>query len=494
MSITSLPEPGRLVEVGDRSFLVTHVPKNEPSEGPVPQGSGGSVHRVKLLSLEEDAFGEVEEVIWENEPGIRTRKKPGLPNLSSKSDPNGCAAILNALGWGVVDFVRQDLGEVEPFIANEVDKALLDGRLDIDNYWAGKEIGPAGGVIDSKGEVEDHIRQLKRRLKESRAYIDATPGHLELVVAEALDLAGQPPLEPATLGGEPIDPEVWSEELIFRMPEFSGSWAGCAEGLEHPQTGKVRPITFDHETAAGENGVVLCHLNHPLVRMSRNMLIAEIRAGKEKQGVSKLQIRAVDDCTGDKMAIVHALLLVTGETGQLLHQELIRCGVENSGLQDQPEAMTSRRIENANFLGADGSEILEAQGWFAKRWNGPDGFETALTAALDAEVEKRMKSIQGMLMKRRKEELGDQIKPLRKRAETIRKEIKDQFPDRGGAKVEENGRREKDLAALRDRLEAVELEAARGSKEIKGRYNDPQAWVFPASLALTFPRDISRMF
>ena len=97
-------------------------------------------------------------------------------------------------------------------------------------------------------------------------------------------------------------------------------------------------------------------------------------------------------------------------------------------------------------------------------------------------------------MKWRKEKLADEIKPLRKLAESIREEIKAQRPDQGGQNVEERGQRENDVAALRDRLEMIEREAEKGAKEIKDRYSDPQAWVFPVSMTIIYPRDISHMF
>ncbi|MCV5264485.1 hypothetical protein OFC55_43180, partial [Escherichia coli] len=76
-------------------------------------------------------------------------------------------------------------------------------------------------------------------------------------------------LEPVSLPGAP-------EGRVFRMPPLSGSWTRCLEGLEHPYTHAVRPITFDHDVARGRDDVVLVHLNHPLVQMSLRLLRAEV--------------------------------------------------------------------------------------------------------------------------------------------------------------------------------------------------------------------------
>ena len=505
MTSIVLPQPGQLVEVRDRLFLVTNVAGNEPTGDAVPRGSNGPTHVVKLLSLEEDAFGDVLEIMWENEPGIRVRERPGLPDLASTNDPNGSNAVLNAVLWGVVDFVRRGLGKVAPAVDRETEIAMLDGRLDLDTfwteteveplarrlieegvleghlepqiYWANKEVGALGRIPRSESPGRDHIRRLKKRLKEAKTDISAAPSRLRLVVEVALDLAGQPPLKPVTLDGEPVDSNSWTEDLVFLMPGLHGDWAECAKGLEHPDTGKVRPITFDHKTAAETDDVVLCHLNHPLVRMSLGVLRAEMWAGKEEQKLSRFQIAGIDEHQCGNMAIVHALLLVTGGSGQLLHQELIHCGVELDGVEVRPQMIDWRRVEYGVWTDGDEADFPEVRRWFAERWTGSVGFETALMRGLDAQVEKRMKSIQASLMKRRKEENRARINPLREMALAIRRDIKAE-------------QRDENVATLRARLEPLESEIERGALEIKDRYSNFRTWVFPAAMALAYPVEI----
>jgi hypothetical protein len=47
------------------------------------------------------------------------------------------------------------------------------------------------------------------------------------------------------------------------------------EGLRHPYTGKLRPITFDHQVAKGREDVVLVHLNRRLVQMCLRLMRAD---------------------------------------------------------------------------------------------------------------------------------------------------------------------------------------------------------------------------
>lgn len=56
-------------------------------------------------------------------------------------------------------------------------------------------------------------------------------------------LTDKPDLTPAKLADLP-------EARVFRMPALAGSWSRCLDGLEHPYTKRIRPITFDHAYAA----------------------------------------------------------------------------------------------------------------------------------------------------------------------------------------------------------------------------------------------------
>ena len=65
---------------------------------------------------------------------------------------------------------------------------------------------------------------------------------------------------------------------VFEMPALTGSWARCMEGLRHPHTQKLRPITFDHDVAKNRDDVVLVHLNHRLVQMCLRLMRAGVGA------------------------------------------------------------------------------------------------------------------------------------------------------------------------------------------------------------------------
>jgi len=88
------PEPGQLVEVRRRQWLVSDVDSSSVSPGRPRQ------NLVKLASIDEDALGEELEVIWELEPGAHVIERAGLPRLTGLDDPSTLDAFLDAVRWG----------------------------------------------------------------------------------------------------------------------------------------------------------------------------------------------------------------------------------------------------------------------------------------------------------------------------------------------------------------------------------------------------------
>ena len=78
--MSSIPEIGQLVQVRNRAFVVTKVqPQSLPVEATQP--TQPPMHRIKLSSVEDDAFGEEAELLWELEPGAQVRERAAtLPN------------------------------------------------------------------------------------------------------------------------------------------------------------------------------------------------------------------------------------------------------------------------------------------------------------------------------------------------------------------------------------------------------------------------------
>jgi superfamily II DNA or RNA helicase len=93
--LNSIPEPGQLVEVRRRQWVVSDVKGStfDPSNGQ---------HLVNLSSLDEDALGEELQVIWQLEPGAQVLEKAGMPKITGWDTHEKKEAFLDAVRWGAV--------------------------------------------------------------------------------------------------------------------------------------------------------------------------------------------------------------------------------------------------------------------------------------------------------------------------------------------------------------------------------------------------------
>jgi hypothetical protein len=98
----ALPDPGQLVEVRQRSFVVSEVSRSAAPPDLLRPGLDGHQHLVTLSSVEDDAYGEELRVVWELEPGARIHEKSALPEPTGFDEPRRLDAFLDAVRWGAV--------------------------------------------------------------------------------------------------------------------------------------------------------------------------------------------------------------------------------------------------------------------------------------------------------------------------------------------------------------------------------------------------------
>jgi superfamily II DNA or RNA helicase len=228
-----------------------------------------------------------------------------------------------------VEKMREDLGTVGEVIADCVAAAMLGGRRVLDTDPAEQRLDPVRRQLKFERNLREQIDRLSQQLAESRRNLRMAPENIKAVVDVALQLAGQPALQPAQdATHNPAQPAAAPIHL-WRMPLLSGSWQRALDGLRHPHTHAVRPITFDHAVASGRDDVVLVHLNHPLVQMSMRLLRAEVWANHERRGLQRATARIVPSYLLDTpAAVAHARLVIIGGDSQRLHEELISAGGE----------------------------------------------------------------------------------------------------------------------------------------------------------------------
>jgi SNF2 family DNA or RNA helicase len=98
----SLPEPGQIVIVRRRPFVVNDI---QTSTLPLPatvQDQSGRQHLLRLSSIEDEGLGEELSVIWELEPGVASLDRAQLPTLKGFDSPRVFDAFLDAVTWGAV--------------------------------------------------------------------------------------------------------------------------------------------------------------------------------------------------------------------------------------------------------------------------------------------------------------------------------------------------------------------------------------------------------
>ncbi|MDA1409790.1 RNA polymerase-associated protein RapA [Pseudomonas aeruginosa] len=184
--------------------------------------------------------------------------------------------ILRALRK--LDSMRADMGSVNPVIAPQM-SGLIEGSLrELDTRMAEAKIAHTRRFVRSEKDIDKRVAKLHERLLETREDFHLSPEHILKTVETGLALAEKPALQPLKLDGIQAG-------KVFELPPLGGAWERCREGLAHPFTGKIRPVTFDHEVAKGRDDLVLIHLNHRLVQMCLRLLRAQVW---EREGKSPL--------------------------------------------------------------------------------------------------------------------------------------------------------------------------------------------------------------
>jgi hypothetical protein len=219
-----------------------------------------------------------------------------------------------------LDAMRADMGSVNPVIAPQL-PALLEGRRrELDTALAEKRMEQARKFVKAERDLRDRITKLHERLTTTRSELHLTPERIERTVRTALRLTDRPDLVPTEVRGV-------GGARVFHLPPLAGSWSRCLDGLEHPYTRQIRPITFDHDTAKGRDDLVLVHLNHPLVQASLRVLRAEVWARDDVKKLNRATIRTIPDAKlGSPAVAVFSRLVVTGGNHHRLHEELTESG------------------------------------------------------------------------------------------------------------------------------------------------------------------------
>jgi superfamily II DNA or RNA helicase len=390
-----------------------------------------------------------------------------------------------------VEAIRTDLGKVGPVIAQQVEDAMLGRRTRLDTTRAEHEAEPVRQLFKFERDLEKHIRQLMQQFHDTQRTLRLSPDHIQQVVDVALALAGQPALIPTQVEGLWPDPHR-QHCPVFHLPALTGSWESCAEGLLHPYTGERRPFVFDHHLARGREDVVLVHLNHRLVQMSLRLLRAELWSSTGHQRLHRIIARMVPDLRLQHPAVIaHARLVVLGGDGQRLHEEIITAG----GLLRQGRLTrfdSVQEMEDALAAGTDQEPSDAVKQMLRALW---PQYADALHQALAARMRSRTDSLRKALTERAAKETTDIrtiLTELHKAIQTQFTKLTDSALFLPGLAPLEQQQFERNIEALRARMQAIPAEIERETAAIQARFADPQSRLFPVAVTFLVPEKLAR--
>ena len=400
--------------------------------------------------------------------------------------PRGFATemgFLSLVAWKV-EQIREDLGSVGLVLSNQISEAMLGHRHGLDQAALDRARSHlATGVLRVERKLRRELDRCHEKLEASIDELGLTPERVERVVQTALEIANQPSLLPG--------PEFGT----FRLPVLAESWQRAGDGMTDRLSGEPLPFSFNRSVVGGRDDVVFAHLGHRLVAQSLRLLRAEVWATGADRKLARVAVRLVAGQprileSGDIGLLCHARLVLTGAGGHRLHEELVIAGGRlRSG---RFAAIRAQRDLSALLASAseDAVEADAAMNRVAADWDdiAKPGLDRALNRRSEDVQESRLRALQSRADAEAngvRQVLGDlqtQIDSELRNLEIAHIEQLSLFSD------SERDQAERDLDALRRRLDEIPDEIEREVAAIRRRYSDPEPHVFPAAVTILVPR------
>jgi len=378
-----------------------------------------------------------------------------------------------------VETIREDLGSYGTVIADDVEAAMLGRGYALTGTNAAEtKAEPARKMLKFERDLQKQINDLLEQFRETQRQLRLSPDNVRQVVETALKLADQPALEP-----------VKNDPAAYRLPAFkSTSWAACAEGLEHPHTQVVRPITFDENRSNGRDDVVLAHLNHRLVQMSLRLLRAEVWKPQGQKRLHRITARIVPDSALPTPAVIaHARLVVIGGDSHRLHEEIITAG--GFIKEGRFNRMNVGQVTEALAAVTDDEPSDAVKAKLLELW---DQLAPSLTQAVTARVKDRTSGLEKKLAERADKEAADIESILLELKRSIETELNDpeyQQLELFSDPEREQFDRNKDL--LRARVKEIPGEIERETAALRAKYTNPEPRMFPVAVTFLVPEKVS---
>ena len=380
-----------------------------------------------------------------------------------------------------VETIREELGSYGTVLADDVEQAMLGHGYSMPGVQhVETKAEPVRKMLRFERDLAKQINGLLDQYRETQRELRMSPENIRKVVDVGLALAEQPALIPI-----PKHPG----DKVFIVPALKHSWAACAEGLEHPHTKEIRPITFDHAAADGRDDVVLVHLNHGLVQMSLRLLRAEVWSPKGRKRLHRITTRLVPDHVLNAPAVVaHARLVVIGGDSHRLHEEIITAG----GMlkEGRFSRLNQGELETLLFAATNQEAYEPMQKHLLELW---DRFAPALAQSLEARTKDRTSGLQKKLAERAGKDAEDIAAILLELKKAIDTELAEpEYEQMALFNDPEKEQFERNRDFLRARSKAIPAEIERETAAIKARYAEPQSRMFPVAVTFFVPERMAR--
>lgn len=379
-----------------------------------------------------------------------------------------------------LDSMREDMGSVNPVIAPQMSGLIEGSKKEFDLHAAKARVDQAKKFVKVEQQMKERTAKLRERLNDTQSGFHLTPHYIRKTVETALELAKKPALKQVELKGALAG-------SVFEMPPLAGAWAKCAEGLEHPFTHKIRPITFDHDVAKGRDDVVLVHLNHRLVQMSLRLLRSEVWARDDVKRLHRVTIKLLpDDKLEDIAVAIISRLVITGGNHHRLHEELTASG---GYLRDKTFTRETRVTEVQRWLD-EAKPLFDRERLFAPLQKRFETHRDAIVLTVDARSKDRLKHLRNSLETRQQKEIADITNVLDELEKSIKNELRNEGQYRETIDMFSQNEREqvkRDYEALKIRLDRIPEEKQKEINAIEHRYKDFVDRTFPVAVIFLIP-------
>jgi len=378
-----------------------------------------------------------------------------------------------------LEAMREDMGSVNPVIAPQMAGLIEGTRRELDTREAEARAAKAKRDVRAERQLKERIEKLHERLLDTQRDFHLTPERICAAVKTGLMLEKKPTLKPIELAGAPSG-------SVFEMPTLAGSWARCMEGLRHPYSGKLRPITFDHEVAKGRDDVVLVHLNHRLVQMCLRLMRAEVWAQSDVKKLHRVDVRSLPNTDVDDLAVaVVSRLVVTGGKHHRLHEELTVSG----GYMKDASFSREPRVTQVNTWLDKASSIQASERLFEGLKRRFETNRDSVLQAVEARSRDRLRNLETTLETRKQQDIANITSVLDELEKAIEGELRKESEPEQLSFFSEDERTQvrRDTEALKLRLARIPDERRQEVETIRQRYEGYAVRTFPVAVIFLVP-------